>query len=226
MPCCDTGTRSHRPHLRGAGSWCETGGRCIQLRFLLALGALIWVGTQMAWGSFLQSEEPRARPEPAYLAGENGHPYRRGFVAPRASSICCVIWAWCAAESTMSIEHLVRRRIRCHSPCGCAERGVAVMFAYGLFGLPGLTLVISRVFTLMGNYVLVSVPLFLFMACIWSEQVSRTSTSSRRPCLVRRRSGAAWRFFVRAHGHHGRRDRSRDRDDGRDRAAGDGEPGI
>ena len=32
--------------------------------------------------------------------------------------------------------------------------------------LPGLTLVISRVFTLMGNYVLVSVPLFIFMACI------------------------------------------------------------
>jgi tripartite ATP-independent transporter DctM subunit len=41
-----------------------------------------------------------------------------------------------------------------------------VVFAYFLFGEPGLTLIIGRVFTLMGNYVLVSVPLFIFMACI------------------------------------------------------------
>jgi tripartite ATP-independent transporter DctM subunit len=51
-------------------------------------------------------------------------------------------------------------------PLAFATGAVAVMFAYGLFGMPGLTLVISRVFTLMGNYVLVSVPLFIFMACI------------------------------------------------------------
>ena len=51
-------------------------------------------------------------------------------------------------------------------PLAFATGAVAVMFAYALFGLPGLTLVISRVFTLMGNYVLVSVPLFIFMACI------------------------------------------------------------
>ena len=51
-------------------------------------------------------------------------------------------------------------------PLAFATGAVAVVFAYALFGLPGLTLIISRVFTLMGNYVLVSVPLFIFMACI------------------------------------------------------------
>ena len=51
-------------------------------------------------------------------------------------------------------------------PLAFATGAVAVVFACTLFGLPGLTLVISRVFTLMGNYVLVSVPLFIFMACI------------------------------------------------------------
>jgi tripartite ATP-independent transporter DctM subunit len=51
-------------------------------------------------------------------------------------------------------------------PLAFATGAVAVIFAVSLFGLPGLTLVVSRVFTLMGNYVLVSVPLFIFMACI------------------------------------------------------------
>jgi tripartite ATP-independent transporter DctM subunit len=51
-------------------------------------------------------------------------------------------------------------------PLAFATGAVAVVFAYLLFGEPGLTLIISRVFTLMGNYVLVSVPLFIFMACL------------------------------------------------------------
>jgi tripartite ATP-independent transporter DctM subunit len=51
-------------------------------------------------------------------------------------------------------------------PLAFSTGAVAVVFTYLLFGEPGLTLVISRVFTLMGNYVLVSVPLFIFMACI------------------------------------------------------------
>jgi tripartite ATP-independent transporter DctM subunit len=51
-------------------------------------------------------------------------------------------------------------------PLAFSTGAVAVFFAYFLFGEPGLTLIISRVFTLMGNYVLVSVPLFIFMACI------------------------------------------------------------
>ena len=51
-------------------------------------------------------------------------------------------------------------------PLAFATGAVAVVFTYALFGLPGLTLVVSRIFTLMGNYVLISVPLFIFMACI------------------------------------------------------------
>lgn len=51
-------------------------------------------------------------------------------------------------------------------PLAFATGAVAVIFAVSLFGFSGLTLIISRVFTLMGNYVLVSVPLFIFMACI------------------------------------------------------------
>ena len=51
-------------------------------------------------------------------------------------------------------------------PLAFATGVVAVVFTFALFGVPGLTLVVSRVFTLMGNYVLVSVPLFVFMACI------------------------------------------------------------
>ena len=51
-------------------------------------------------------------------------------------------------------------------PLAFATGAVAVVFTYFLFGEPGLTLIVSRVFTLMGNYVLVSVPLFIFMACI------------------------------------------------------------
>lgn len=51
-------------------------------------------------------------------------------------------------------------------PLAFSTGAVAVVFTYLLFGEPGLTLIISRVFTLMGNYVLVSVPLFIFMACV------------------------------------------------------------
>ncbi len=51
-------------------------------------------------------------------------------------------------------------------PLAFATGAVAVFFALVLFGLPGLTLIVGRVFTLMGNYVLLSVPLFIFMACV------------------------------------------------------------
>jgi len=51
-------------------------------------------------------------------------------------------------------------------PLAFATGAVAVFFALVLFGVPGLTLIVGRVFTLMGNYVLLSVPLFIFMACI------------------------------------------------------------
>ncbi len=51
-------------------------------------------------------------------------------------------------------------------PLAFATGAVAVIFAVGLFGVQSLSLIVSRVFTLMGNYVLVSVPLFILMACI------------------------------------------------------------
>ena len=51
-------------------------------------------------------------------------------------------------------------------PLAFSTGAVAVVFALALFGWGGLTLIVGRVFTLMGNYVLVSVPLFVFMACV------------------------------------------------------------
>lgn len=51
-------------------------------------------------------------------------------------------------------------------PLAFAAGSVAVISALALFGPPGLVLVVSRIFTLLGNNVLVSVPLFVFMACL------------------------------------------------------------
>lgn len=51
-------------------------------------------------------------------------------------------------------------------PLAFATGAIAVVFALGLFGVGALNLIVSRVFTLMGNYVLVSVPLFILMACL------------------------------------------------------------
>lgn len=51
-------------------------------------------------------------------------------------------------------------------PLAFAAGASAVVFGLILYGPPGLMLVVSRVFTLLGNNVLVSVPLFVFMACL------------------------------------------------------------
>jgi tripartite ATP-independent transporter DctM subunit len=51
-------------------------------------------------------------------------------------------------------------------PLAFAAGAIAVIFGIALYGAPGLTLVVSRIFTLLGNNVLVSVPLFVFMACL------------------------------------------------------------
>ena len=114
-------------------------------------------------------------------------------------------------------------------PLAFATGAVAVMFAYGLFGLPGLTLIVSRVFTLMGNYVLVSVPLFIFMACML-ERAGIAEAIFRAVHVwfggVPRRPGGRGHHLLRADGGDGRRDRRRDRDDGRRRAAGDAEPRL
>ena len=84
-------------------------------------------------------------------------------------------------------------------------------------------------FTLMGNYVLVSVPLFIFMACILeragiAEAIFRAVHvwAGRLPRRPRGRGD----HLLRADGGDGRRDRRRDRDDGRRRAAGDAARGY
>lgn len=51
-------------------------------------------------------------------------------------------------------------------PLAFAAGVCGVVFGLVLYGPPGLTLVVSRVFTLLGNNVLVSVPLFVLMACL------------------------------------------------------------
>jgi tripartite ATP-independent transporter DctM subunit len=51
-------------------------------------------------------------------------------------------------------------------PIAFATGAVAVVFGLLLFDFNILSIVVSRVFTLMGNQVLVSVPLFILMACI------------------------------------------------------------
>ena len=48
-------------------------------------------------------------------------------------------------------------------PLAFSAGAIAVIFALVLYGPPGLVLVVSRVFTLLGNSVLVAVPLFVFM---------------------------------------------------------------
>ena len=48
-----------------------------------------------------------------------------------------------------------------------------------LYGPPGLMLVVSRVFTLLGNNVLVSVPLFVFMACLLERSGKRAYPRGR-----------------------------------------------
>jgi len=65
-------------------------------------------------------------------------------------------------------------------PLAFATGAVAVIFAIGLFGVQSLNLIVSRVFTLMGNYVLVSVPLFILMACI----LERAGVAARIKMLV------------------------------------------
>jgi tripartite ATP-independent transporter DctM subunit len=51
-------------------------------------------------------------------------------------------------------------------PIAFATGAVGVVFGIALFDVNILSLIVSRVFTLMGNQVLVSVPLFILMACI------------------------------------------------------------
>jgi TRAP-type mannitol/chloroaromatic compound transport system permease large subunit len=51
-------------------------------------------------------------------------------------------------------------------PIAFATGAVAVVFGVWLFDFNTLNLIVSRVFTLMGNQILVSVPLFILMAMV------------------------------------------------------------
>ena len=99
-------------------------------------------------------------------------------------------------------------------PLAFATGAVAVVFAVALFGLPGLTLIVSRMYTLMGNYVLVSVPLFIFMACILERAgIAEAIFRAVHVWAGRLRGGLAVAVIIslRADGGDGRRDRRRDR---------------
>ncbi|MBM4332295.1 MAG: TRAP transporter large permease subunit [Deltaproteobacteria bacterium] len=51
-------------------------------------------------------------------------------------------------------------------PLAFVTGSVAVIFTYFLVGPDGLFLIVTRIFTMMNNFILVAVPLFIFMACI------------------------------------------------------------
>ncbi len=51
-------------------------------------------------------------------------------------------------------------------PLAFSTGSVAVIFTLFLFGPDTLVLIITRIFTMMNNFILVAVPLFIFMACI------------------------------------------------------------
>ena len=63
-----------------------------------------------------------------------------------------------------------------------------------LFGCPGLTLIVGRVFTLMGNYVLVSVPLFIFMACVLERAGIAEAIFRAAHVWAGAHAAAAWRW--------------------------------
>ena len=68
---------------------------------------------------------------------------------------------------------------------------IACVFALSLFGLPGLTLVSSRTYSFMNEFVLASVPMFILMASILER--SGVATICSTPCTCGRAAfRAAW----------------------------------
>ena len=92
-------------------------------------------------------------------------------------------------------------------PLAFAAGAIAVIFALVLYGPPGLVLVVSRVFTLLGNSVLVAVPLFVFMACLLERSGHRRGHLQRGDGLGRqraRRPGGCGHHHQHADGGDGR----------------------
>lgn len=57
-------------------------------------------------------------------------------------------------------------------PLAFATGMTAVVLTLWLFEPETLYFIVSRIFTLMNNYALISVPLFVLMGCIWRRRVS------------------------------------------------------
>src|SRR3990172_8669506 len=51
-------------------------------------------------------------------------------------------------------------------PLAFSTGSVAVIFTLLFFGPDVLIMIVTRIFTMMNNFILVAVPLFIFMACI------------------------------------------------------------
>ena len=77
-------------------------------------------------------------------------------------------------------------------PLGFATGFLGVVIAYGKFGLPGLGLVMQRMYGLATEYVIISVPLFIFMASLLERSgIARDMYDALNVWLYRVRGGVA-----------------------------------
>jgi tripartite ATP-independent transporter DctM subunit len=77
-------------------------------------------------------------------------------------------------------------------PLGFATGFLGVAIAYGKFGLPGLGLVMQRMYGLATEYVIISVPLFIFMASLLERSgIARDMYDALNVWLYRVRGGVA-----------------------------------
>src|SRR5918994_3703973 len=77
-------------------------------------------------------------------------------------------------------------------PLGFATGFLGVAIAYGKFGLPGLGLVMQRMYGLATEYVIISVPLFIFMASLLERSgIARDMYAALNVWLYRMRGGVA-----------------------------------
>jgi tripartite ATP-independent transporter DctM subunit len=77
-------------------------------------------------------------------------------------------------------------------PLGFATGFLGVLIAYGKFGVPGLGLVMQRMYGLATEYVIISVPLFIFMASLLERSgIARDMYDALNVWLYRVRGGVA-----------------------------------
>ena len=142
--------------------------------FVAYMLTLIWYGGVDAWNSFQIGETTSTPWNPVIWPVKAAIPAAGLLLLLQGISNLIRDLGWApGGRVAMSIEFLSILFVAVFAvtlltglPLAFATGAVAVVFAVVLFGMPGLTLIVSRMYTLMGNYVLVSVPLFIFMACI------------------------------------------------------------